>query len=72
MNQLTRPEKRLRISGAFIILGLLTELITLKWSHPTAFLFFLIAGGLFLFLGIALYLITLVSVSQASEQEKQS
>jgi hypothetical protein len=70
MSQLTRHEKRLRISGALIILGLLVELVTLKWSHPTAFLFFLMAGGLFLFVGIVLYLLTLVSVSHPTEQEK--
>jgi hypothetical protein len=72
MSQLTRQEKRLRLSGIFIIAGLLIELVTLKWSHPTAFLFFLMAGGLFLFIGIVMYLLTLVSVSQSSEQSQPS
>ena len=72
MSQLTRQEKRLRLSGLFIISGLLIELVTLRWSHPTAFLFFLMAGGLFLFIGIVIYLLTLVSAPQSPEQEKPS
>jgi hypothetical protein len=72
MSQLTRLEKRLRLSGALIILGLLIELVTLKWSHPTAFLVFLIVGGLFMFVGIVMYLLTLVSASDAPAQEKPS
>jgi hypothetical protein len=72
MSQLTRVEKRLRLSGALIILGLIIELVTLKWSHPTAFLLFLMVGGLFLFVGIVMYLITLVSASQPPAQENQS
>jgi hypothetical protein len=72
MSQLTRLEKRLRLSGALIILGLLIELVTLRWSHPTAFLLFLMAGGLFMFVGIVMYLLTLVSASQSPAQEKPS
>jgi hypothetical protein len=72
MSKLTGLEKRLRLSGALIILGLLIELVTLKWSHPTAFLLFLMVGGLFLFIGIVMYLLTLVSASPPPAPENQS
>lgn len=54
-------EKRFRISGSLIILGLLVELISLLWNHPTAFLLFVFIGGLLLFFGIVLYLWALVA-----------
>jgi hypothetical protein len=69
MNQLTRLEKRLRLSGILIIAGLVIELVSLKWSHPTAFLVFLLAGGLLLFVGIVMYLLTLVTASHPAEPE---
>lgn len=57
----TVVEKRIRIAGILLIAGLIVELITLRWSHPTAFLFFLLLGGALMALGIAIYLISLVS-----------
>ncbi len=58
---LTLIEKRIRLSGLLLIAGLLVELITLRWSHPTSFLFFLLLGGLLMAMGIVVYLLTLVS-----------
>ena len=58
---MTRLEQRLRIAGILVLAGLLVELITLKWSHPTAFLFFLMLGGSLMALGILFYLFSLVS-----------
>ena len=60
-NHLTRLEKRLRIAGSLILAGLLVELITLKWSHPTAFLFFLLLGGSLMAIGMLFYLYSIVS-----------
>lgn len=57
----TATEKRLRLSGILIAAGLLVELITLRWSHPTAFLLFLGLGGLLMAIGILSYLYLLVS-----------
>ena len=42
--QLTKIERRIRLAGMLLIAGLLVELVTLRWSHPTAFLFFLLLG----------------------------
>jgi len=53
-------ERRLRLSAALIISGLAVELVTLFWSHPTAFLLFLFAGGLLIGLGVLVYLLALL------------
>lgn len=60
-SQNNKLEKRLRLSGVLLIAGLLVELVSLYWSHPTAFLLFLLLGGLLMAAGIALYLLSLVS-----------
>lgn len=56
----TKLEKRLRFAGVFVILGLLVELISLHWAHPTAFLLFMFLGGVLMFVGIVFYLFSLV------------
>ncbi len=56
----TKLENRLRFAGVLVILGLLVELISLHWAHPTAFLLFIFLGGTLIFLGIVLYLFSLV------------
>lgn len=65
---MTKLEKRLRLSGILILIGLFVELITLRWSHPTAFLFFAGLGGTMMALGILLYLLTLVSAQEEPPQ----
>lgn len=61
-----RLERRLQISGLLLILGLLTEAICLFWARPLSFLALISIGGAFLFLGIAVYLLSLVSTRQPS------
>jgi hypothetical protein len=53
-------ERRLRISGALLVSGLLVEAASLFWSHPTAFLLFLFFGGFLLAAGIVVYLYSLL------------
>lgn len=60
-SQSTKIEKRIRLSGLLLIAGLLVELASLHWSHPTAFLFFLLLGGLLMAAGVVVYLLSLVS-----------
>ena len=55
-------EKRLRIAAVFVLLGLLVELIALRWVHPAAFLVFAFIGIPIQSLGIVIYLYSLVSV----------
>jgi hypothetical protein len=67
--QPTRIERRIRLAGILLIAGLLVELITLRWSHPTAFLFFLLLGGALMALGIGVYLLSLVSAENKPSME---
>jgi len=61
-------EKRLRTCGVLIICGLLVELISLKWAHPTSFLLFVIVGGLFMAAGMLFYLVSLVTSEKPAEK----
>lgn len=54
-------ERRLRIAGTLVVLGLLVELVSLLWSHPLAFIVFLAVGGLLIACGILIYLYSLVT-----------
>jgi hypothetical protein len=64
VNQL---EKRRQVAGVFIVLGLVIEALCLLWSTPIAFVIFVAIGGLLMFLGIVLYLYSLVSILKAPE-----
>ena len=67
--QPTKIERRIRLAGILLIAGLLVELVTLRWSHPTAFLFFLLLGGALMTLGIGVYLLSLVSAENKPTAE---
>lgn len=54
-------KRRLKLSGLLVSLGLATEALTMAWSHPTAFLAFLLVGGTLVGLGVLLYLYAIVS-----------
>ena len=54
-------EGRLRVSGALVMLGLLIEIASLGWRHPTAFVLFVVAGGAFMAAGMSWFLYTIVS-----------
>jgi len=43
-------------AGWCIAIGLVIQVVTLQWSHPTAFLVFIGLGGSLVALGIARYL----------------
>ena len=57
VNQL---EKRRQVAGVFTVLGLVVEALCLIWSTPIAFVIFVAIGGLLMFVGIVLYLYSLV------------
>ena len=71
MKTLTRLERRLRLAGYLLIGGLLVELVTLRWAHPTAFLFFALLGGSLMALGILIYLYALVTDTEPSANGNQ-
>lgn len=63
MTTAAQMDRRLRVSGILIALGLLVEVLSLIRNHPLAFLGFVFVGGGFLLAGIAIYLYSLVSVA---------
>jgi hypothetical protein len=54
-------ESRLRVSGALVMLGLVIEIASLTWRHPTAFILFVVGGGAFMAAGMSWFLYTIVS-----------
>jgi hypothetical protein len=64
MNGHTSLERRLRISGILVILGLIAEAVCLLWSRPLAFVLFIIIGGALLASGILFYLYSLARESR--------
>ena len=54
-------EKRRQFAGICIVLGLVIEALCLLWSTPIAFVILVAIGGLLMFVGIVLYLYSLVS-----------
>ena len=61
MAKTVNMERRLRLAGTLVALGLVIELVSLLWSHPLAFIVFVTAGGLSIGVGILIYLYSLVS-----------
>lgn len=53
--------RRLRLSGLLVSLGLIIEVVTMLWSHPTAFLVFLLLGATLVAAGVLFYLFSIVS-----------
>jgi predicted membrane channel-forming protein YqfA (hemolysin III family) len=64
MNLEIKRQRRLRISGILIMLGLLVEALSFIRIHPLAFLAFMFIGGAFLVVGIGIYLLSIASPSQ--------
>lgn len=65
-------QRRVRISSTLVLLGLLVELVSLLWSHPTAFILFLMPGALLMASGILLYLVSLVSAAEPSMEAENN
>ena len=64
VNQL---EKRRQVAGVLIVLGLVIEALCLIWATPIAFVIFVAIGGLLMFVGIVLFLYSLVFNLEARE-----
>ena len=61
--------RRLKLSGLLVSLGLIIEAITMLWSHPTAFLVFLLLGGTFVAAGVLVYLFAIASNPSAPSMQ---
>jgi hypothetical protein len=56
-------EKHLQIAGIFLISGLLVEALCLLWALPITFIIFAMVGGLLMFIGLVIFLYSLVSTT---------
>jgi uncharacterized membrane protein len=63
-----KMDSRIRASAVLVILGLLIETVTLFRNTPGSFLAFAFAGVACVILGIALFLISLVTVRTPPER----
>ncbi|HEX4462974.1 MAG TPA: hypothetical protein VIA18_33605 [Polyangia bacterium] len=54
-------ERRLRISAALVMFGLIVEWVSLGWQHPTAFVLFVVVGGAAMAAGMLLFTYSIVS-----------
>jgi hypothetical protein len=61
-------EKRLRLAGLLLIVGLLVEAVCLQWARPLAFILLVVVGGLLCCCGIVVYLYSLVAAGEASSE----
>jgi hypothetical protein len=62
-----RFERRRQVAGICVILGLVIEALCLLWATPLAFVVFVAIGGSLMFVGIVLYLFSLVNTVVAAE-----
>lgn len=69
-NSANSLERRLRLSGLLLILGLLTEAICLLWARPISFVMLVAVGGALLLVGVALFLISIVSIKDSSQSDR--
>ncbi len=60
-------EKRMRFAGICLAVGLLIEALCLIWATPIAFIVFVAIGGLLMFIGLAVYLYSVVSTPAAGD-----
>lgn len=58
-------QHRIRTSSTLVLLGLMVELVSLSWSHPTAFIVFLALGKSLIGVGILIYFYSLVSIPES-------
>jgi hypothetical protein len=59
-------QRKLRLAGALLVLGLLAEIVSLVWEKPLAFILFVGVGGTLTLIGLILYLYSLVNPDSAS------
>lgn len=64
-------ERRIRLAGLLIVLGLISQLVTFLWIHPLAFMAFLLLGCPLVAAGILIYLYSLVT-TESSESKTSS
>jgi hypothetical protein len=57
-------ERRVRVAGLLVLLGLLVEAISVCILHPLSFFAFLVVGGALSALGIVVFLLALLRAGE--------
>lgn len=65
-------ERRIRIAGVLIVLGLLLQMLTLLFTHPLAFMCFLMVGCPLVAAGTLLYLYSLMWHAESSARRQDA
>lgn len=68
----TPPRRRLSWAAWLIAIGLLIEVVSLIWSHPTAFLLFLAPGAVLVAAGVVLFLWEIVNYPVKIDAEESA
>ena len=56
-----RLQRRLKTAAYLLIAGLIIEVVTLYWTSPMSFIFFIGVSGTLVGLGVIVYLIAIVT-----------
>lgn len=64
-------ERRVRLAGVLVCLGLLIQLLTLIRIHPLAFVAFILIGCPLVAAGLILYLYSIVSHAEERKETRQ-
>jgi hypothetical protein len=56
----------LRVSSALVVVGLCVEIISLLWFHPLSFVLFAFVAASLIFVGVLVFLASLLFVVNAS------
>ena len=56
-----RLQRRLKIAAYLLVAGLVVEAVTLYWSSPMSFMFFIGVSGALVGLGAIVYLVAIVA-----------
>jgi len=59
--------KRIKIAGIFSLIGILLVVVSLYWNSPASFLFMNGLGVVFVFIGITIYLLTLIRFDRSTK-----
>jgi len=63
-----KRQRRIRVAAVLVALGLVVELITLRWSHPLTFILFFVVSGLSIAAASILFLTTLFATGPVREE----
>ena len=68
---MTRIERRIRMAGTLVLIGLLLSVVSMLWHHPLSFASLHVLGLLLFIAGCAVYLLALLSSDADGASDSQ-